>query len=382
MNICLHLVLNIIILILIEKKNFAPTEEKMKQLHRSEEKLLSQLLELNENEKIFKEMYLNHPELLLDQPRKLDELTKITARLQEKKELAKLSHLPPDSSAFPDKFFSDKWDVLSNRHDRYSPCFLHEHDFFEIAYVVQGSCTNYMPEQTLHMKTGDFCLMPLHTPHAISVFDDSTIVINIMLRAHTFKQAFFGLLSQKDVISSFFSRALYTQNTDSYLLFRTGSDQTISELVLKIYHEVTNNRNYSDRMRNVLVTELFILLLRHHQQNLSVSNPVGHDMDHNIMFIMNYMMNNYNTLSLKSLSSFFGYSERQMTRILKDYTGKSFTIIIQDIRIQQACELLRNTEIPVGEVAETIGYSNLSHFYSIFKKVHGVTPAQYRTMNA
>lgn len=335
-------------------------------------------MNLTETEALFRQMYERHPQLHLDLPRSLDELTQVTSTLAEPKQLAEQAHRIPVSSTLQENQFPGKADVVVNRHERYSPCFFHAHDFFEISYVLCGSCTNYMPGQTLHMKTGSLSLMSLHTPHAISVFNDDTVVINIMLKSSTFRQAFFGTLTQKDVISSFFSRALYTTDTEAYLLFETGDDPSIRSLICEIYQESQTQQNYAERMLNVLVTELFIHLLRRHQQHLTIPNPSGHTPDNNIIFILNYMLHHSESLSLKDLSSFFGYSERQMSRILKDYTGKSFTSIVQDIRMQKACELLCSTQIPITEIAETVGYHNLNHFYTVFKKEYQMTPAAYR----
>ncbi|MBC5625842.1 helix-turn-helix domain-containing protein [Clostridium sp. NSJ-49] len=57
-----------------------------------------------------------------------------------------------------------------------------------------------------------------------------------------------------------------------------------------------------------------------------------------------------------------------MSRILKDYIGKSFINIIQDIKTQKACELLRNADISINNIIDIVGYSNTSHFYRVFKK--------------
>lgn len=335
-------------------------------------------LRLNENERLFKQMYQNHPELRLDQPRTLKELETLTSRLPEHRLLTEKSSSYPENPVFPESFFPQNTDVAVNQHQRYSPCFFHSHDFFELSYVAEGHYDNYLSGRKLSMKTGDLSLMALHTPHAVSVFNDETIVINLLLRASTFRQTFFGIMVYQDVISSFFSRALYTPEAESYLLFETGDDPVIRDLILRIREESRSGRSFAERMVITLITELFIQLLRCHQQHLTVPNPSGRNADNNIMLIMNYMMRNYKDLSLRELSSFFGYSERQMTRILKDYTGKNFTAILQDIRVQQACELLRNPDIPIPEVIEAVGYSNLSHFYTVFKRQYGVTPAVYR----
>lgn len=69
---------------------------------------------------------------------------------------------------------------------------------------MEGSCTNYILEQTIQMKTGDICIIAPDTPHAISVFSDDSVIFNIILRTSTFETAFFGTLSDNDVLSDFF----------------------------------------------------------------------------------------------------------------------------------------------------------------------------------
>lgn len=99
------------------------------------------------------------------------------------------------------------------------------------------------------------------------------------------------------------------------------------------------------------------------------------------MYILNYILSNYKEISLKQLSIKFNYSERQMARILKEYTGKTFINIIQDIKLQNACALLKNPDISINKIIDSVGYSNSTHFYKIFKKSYGVTPIDYRNNN-
>ena len=96
-----------------------------------------------------------------------------------------------------------------------------------------------------------------------------------------------------------------------------------------------------------------------------VPNPAGKKQEKNIIFILKYIELHYATLTLPKLSAFFNYSERQLTRILKNYTGKTFSTLIQDIRLSRAAELLKQPTLPVTTVMEEIGYSNITHFYKI-----------------
>ena len=54
---------------------------------------------------------------------------------------------------------------------------------------------------------------------------------------------------------------------------------------------------------------------------------------------------------------------------------------IQQIRIQKASELLCSTKISVQEIAELVGYQDVTHFIRMFKKHTQMTPLQYRKLH-
>lgn len=60
--------------------------------------------------------------------------------------------------------------------------------------------------------------------------------------------------------------------------------------------------------------------------------------------------------------------------MFKAETGVTFGVYLTEFRIKRAIELLERTELKVYEVAERVGYTNLSYFSKVFKKVTGETP--------
>ncbi len=111
---------------------------------------------------------------------------------------------------------------------------------------------------------------------------------------------------------------------------------------------------------------------------MTAANPSEKKLENSIVFILKYIETHYNTLTLQELADFFNYSEKQLTRILKNYTGQTFSALVQSMRLSRAAELLKQPSIPISEIMETIGYSNTTHFYKIFKSKFGMTPAEYR----
>lgn len=81
--------------------------------------------------------------------------------------------------------------------------------------------------------------------------------------------------------------------------------------------------------------------------------------------------------TIKELSLEVGLNEYQLKVGFKNIYGNSINAYLQEHRINKALKLMTDDGLKVQEAANEIGYSNVSHFISAFKKKHGVTPKQY-----
>jgi len=83
-------------------------------------------------------------------------------------------------------------------------------------------------------------------------------------------------------------------------------------------------------------------------------------------------------LSAENLSIEVGLSKEKLQAGLQRRTGKTLHKYIQQVRMEKARELLVNTNDPLKSVADASGFVNESHFCKVFKKMHMVSPVQYR----
>jgi AraC-like DNA-binding protein len=79
-------------------------------------------------------------------------------------------------------------------------------------------------------------------------------------------------------------------------------------------------------------------------------------------------LNDYALLSGRSLSTF----HRDFKRY-NDITPKQYLL---DLKLEYACDQLKNSDKPVSEISYDIGYENVSHFIKAFKKKYNTTPKQ------
>jgi len=83
-------------------------------------------------------------------------------------------------------------------------------------------------------------------------------------------------------------------------------------------------------------------------------------------------------ISEKELAQSFGLSYAYFSRAFKAATGKSFRDYLSGVRINQAQQLMVNTDLSVADVAAKCGYGSVSHFISAYKRAHGTSPLQAR----
>ena len=73
-----------------------------------------------------------------------------------------------------------------------------------------------------------------------------------------------------------------------------------------------------------------------------------------------------------------GISPSHFSRVLKERTGRSFTELLRQSRVDLACDLLRRTEDPLAQIAAACGFCDQSYFTHVFQEVKGETPGQFR----
>ena len=91
-------------------------------------------------------------------------------------------------------------------------------------------------------------------------------------------------------------------------------------------------------------------------------------------------MQNFNSeIKLEQVAQKVHMSKNAFCRFFKQHTNKTFFQFLAEIRIQHACELLKERqESTILEIASQSGYNTISNFNRQFKEVKGINPRSYR----
>ncbi len=120
----------------------------------------------------------------------------------------------------------------------------------------------------------------------------------------------------------------------------------------------------------ILLSELFRSIEL--QENESYDNDLVKD-------IINYCYDNYSgDISLQAIADELHISRCYISRIFSRRLHIGFNDYINSLRIRSACEMLKNTNLSVTEVAYAVGYNSVRTFDRVFLNERKMTPKEYR----
>lgn len=113
--------------------------------------------------------------------------------------------------------------------------------------------------------------------------------------------------------------------------------------------------------------------------NSSISDKKQNKVKYIIEKVMDIIQNEYgNSIGLETIADRLELSPNYLGSIFKQHTGKRFTEILTDFRMKKAKELLASGGVNVIDTAKNVGFINTAYFCTVFKKLHGVSPADYQ----
>ena len=95
--------------------------------------------------------------------------------------------------------------------------------------------------------------------------------------------------------------------------------------------------------------------------------------------LISYLKSHYaEEITLGSASEIVHLCPVYLSRLVKKETGNTFLEILTRVRMEQACNMLRDPNNKVYEIALSVGIKDSKYFSQIFKRYYGMTPVEFR----
>ena len=97
---------------------------------------------------------------------------------------------------------------------------------------------------------------------------------------------------------------------------------------------------------------------------------------------LNFMEHNFqNDISVEDVAAVCGLNRSYFGKIFKQAVGKSPQEFLLSYRMAKATELLKLTQLSIGDISQAVGYDNQLHFSRAFKNIYGMSPREWRNRN-
>ncbi len=249
---------------------------------------------------------------------------------------------------------------------------VHFHDFFEIIYVCKGTPIGVINHQEIPLQEGQLCVMNPNAIHSFKKYTESTdLILNIVLPKDLFEKSIFRILFKDAVLNAFFIRYRIENEKQPPFLYLSHADPDIDHFIELLLKEYLNKTEYSYVIIESVLTLIFSFLLRDYKAKSSHGNSAMAD-------IIDHIYLNYQTVSIQSVAAHFNYHPKYLSFLIHRELGQTFRQLIVTIKLQNALNYLLYTDYKVDQIVEFIGYKDKSSFYTVFRNVYHMSPAQYR----
>nr|WKN37265.1 AraC family transcriptional regulator [Tunicatimonas sp. TK19036] len=247
----------------------------------------------------------------------------------------------------------------------------HFHPEYELTYILSSRGMRYVGDSVKRFKEGDLVLLGANLPHCwknTCKQDDLARSVVIQWQDDMLGE---GGMDKREFVH--IKRLLSTANRG--LRFGEKEAAGVREAMINLVTQ-------SPFQRLLSLLQMLDKLARSQYEVLSGSNFIQQtrfETNERVNKIYNYVAENYRQkILLQEMASQVAMSEEAFCRFCKKVLHKPFFVFLNEFKINQACELLIETDMPVAQVGYTCGYESLPFYYRQFKKFMHSSPAAYR----
>ena len=253
---------------------------------------------------------------------------------------------------------------------------LHHHPELQLIFILKGTGDLFIGDSITTFEPGDLFLFGSNQSHLLKsdsmYFEkdcpEMSCSISIFFHEESLGKGFFDI-TETTVIKNLIDRTSHSMQFAPEVAGRIGdrikklADMSGFDRFLEIL-SILNTLGQTEEYKPLAV--------------VSTTNPPTDQESERINIVVNYILQHYKEdIELGTIAEIANYSKAAFCRFFKQRTRKTFTQFLNEVRIAQACKLLRNTDLNISQVCFESGYNNVSNFNRQFKRITETTPKDY-----
>ncbi|GAA3402716.1 AraC family transcriptional regulator [Paenibacillus hodogayensis] len=250
----------------------------------------------------------------------------------------------------------------------------HRHDFLELSLVVEGTGTETVNGVKHRLGPGTITFLLPYQIHDIRADAGS----NLLLHVCNFDMGILLNAPERELGHCL----LHTGDTEAAPFVRSEAEQHRD--LFALFDRMQREYNKDEPWKKLILTSmLFEALARFDRLRLekrSAPAEAGRKPETSAIWeIVHYIHQHYQEpLTLADLARLFHFSVPNLSKQLKHHLGTSFVDFVHELRIRQACSLLRSSDMTITDIALEAGFRSFASFSRVFGDMKGISPSAYR----
>lgn len=254
----------------------------------------------------------------------------------------------------------------------YCPSFVpHYHSYLEIIQILEGSAQMQINSRYIHLDTGDIILVSANDIHWLSgVCRHLVLHINPLLIVQV----------QRNF------EELFPDSLEYKWIKKNGEFNSLNSVIsadLQRFMDLYNSRPTGFVLH--MMSNLYELLAHIESHTASVPAPCSSKLNFRkddlkrLHLVLNFINENYDEeISIDKIRALVNLTPNYFCRFFKKYMGKTFFEYLQHYRCSQAEVLFHSTDLSITEIALKVGFSSISYFDKVYRRIKGHAPSAER----
>lgn len=249
----------------------------------------------------------------------------------------------------------------------------HWHDAQEIIIPLEEGYCVTVQDVIYSLEPGDILLVPPGCLHSLKGADTGSrfiflLALNFFCQLEGFTKIR-ALLSQPVLITADNCPEIYGREIS--LIMEIASHYWSDNPVKQLYI-------YARMM------DFYACYAEHHWKSAHLlpvpkSIPQAEELPQKINHLLGYLEQHYaEDISLDKAAQMAGLSRYYFTKVFKQHTNQTYYDYLSFLRIQAAEELLKDKSFAISDISAACGYTSISSFNRVFRKLKGTSPSEYR----
>ena len=233
----------------------------------------------------------------------------------------------------------------------------HFHKELEIIYVRKGKAVAYADKNSYLLNAGD---MFIAFPNQVHYYRTVS------------KGEFMVLIFSPDILYDISSKI--SKSKPDINCFTPLADENLKDIFDRIY-------SLDGEYKNIAISGYLNVVMSRILPRLRLKTV---DADNNSAFfsIIDFCTHNFkDDITLDIVAEELHLSKYYISRLINKKLKQNFNEYINNLRISEACNLLRETDKKIADISEDVGFGTVRSFNRAFNTIMGISPKEYRSNN-